>query len=94
MTLEYTGKINHTDELNQSNLTFNLATFNENLQSNNELLDQKAVLTHKWKENKVLLFTGRYIDETTPQTYHINPFRFSDIFDDKVSFTTNSVKIG
>lgn len=92
MTLEYTGKINHTDELNQSNLTFNAATFNENLQSNNELLDQKAVLTHKWKENKVLLLTGRYIDETTPQTYHINPFRFSDIFDDKVSFTNQLSK--
>jgi hypothetical protein len=50
------------------------------------------VLTHKWKENKVLLFTGRYIDETTPQTYHINPFRFSDIFDDKVSFTNQLSK--
>jgi hypothetical protein len=79
-TLEYTGKFNKTNEKNKSDLTFNGDFLNEQLQSNNQLFDQKIIFTNKIKENKVLLFSGRYINEKTPQTYTANQFLYQDLF--------------
>ena len=79
-TLEYTGKFNRTDEKNRSDLNFNGCNKNEKLQSNNQLFDQKLVLTSKLKKNKVVLISGRYINEKTPQSYAVNQFIYQDLF--------------
>ena len=79
-TLEYTVKFNKTNEKNRSNLLFNNDLLNERLNANNQLFDQKAVYTNKFKDNKVFLLSGRYINEKTPQNYAVNQFIFSDLF--------------
>lgn len=86
-TFEYTGKFNKTDIKNRSNLIFNDELLNERLQSNNQLFDQKIAFTNKLKENKVLLLTGRYINEKTPQNYAVNQFLFSDLFSENANNT-------
>lgn len=86
-TIEYTGKFNKTNLKNRSNLVFNEELLNERLQSNNQLFDQKIVFTNKFKENKVLLITGRHINEQTPQNYSVNQFLFSDLFSDNANNT-------
>jgi hypothetical protein len=87
-TLEYTGKFNQTNEKNRSDLLFNEDLLNERLTSNNELIDQKVVLTNKFQNNKVILFSGRYIDEKTPQTYSVNQFILDDLFDENANNTS------
>lgn len=79
-TLEYTGKFNATNEKNRSNLIFNGDFINEKLKSNNQLFDQKIVFTNKFKNNKVLLFSGRYIHEKNLQNYAVNKFIYQDLF--------------
>ncbi len=79
-TLEYTGKFNATNEKNRSDLIFNGDLLNEKLKSNNQLFDQKIVFTKKYKSNKILIFSGRYINEKTPQTYSVNQFLYQDLF--------------
>lgn len=86
-TLEYTGKFNKTNEKNRSNLLFNNDLLNEKLNSNNQLLDQKIVFTNKFKEDKVLVFSGRYINEKTPQNYSVNQFIFDDLFSQNANNT-------
>lgn len=87
-TLKYTGKFNQTNEKNRSDLLFNEDLLNERLTSNNELIDQKVVLTNKFKDNKVILFSGRYINEKTPQTYSVNQFILDDLFDENANNTS------
>ncbi len=79
-TFEYTGKFNKTNEKNRSNLLFNNDLLNERLNANNQLFDQKLVYTNKFKDSKVFLLSGRYINEKTPQYYSVNQFIFSDLF--------------
>ena len=86
-TLEYTGKFNKTNEKNRSNLLFNNDLLNERLNANNQLFDQKAVYTNKFKDNKVFLLSGRYINEKTPQNYAVNQFIFSDLFSEDANNT-------
>ena len=86
-TLEYTGKFNKTNEKNRSNLFFNNDLLNEKLNSNNQLLDQKLVFTNKFKEHKALLFSGRYINEKTPQNYTVNQFILDDLFNENANNT-------
>ncbi len=86
-TFEYTGKFNKTNIKNRNDLLFNDKLLNERLQSNNQLFDQKIAFTNKFKENKVLLLTGRYIDEKTPQNYSVNQFLFSDLFSENANNT-------
>lgn len=86
-TFEYTGKFNKTNTKNRSDLIFNDELLNERLQSNNQLFDQKIAFTNKFKENKVMLLTGRYIDEKTPQNYSVNQFLFSDLFSENANNT-------
>jgi hypothetical protein len=78
--LEYTGKFNQTNEKNRSDLLFNDDLLNERLNSNNQLIDQKIVFTNKFKDNKVFLISGRYINEQTPQTYSANQFILDELF--------------
>ena len=86
-TLEYTGKFNKTNEKNRSDLLFNNDLLNERLNANNQLFDQKFVYTSKFKDNKVFLFSSRYINEKTPQNYSVNQFIFSDLFTDNANNT-------
>lgn len=79
-TFEYSGKFNQTNEKNRSNLIFNNDLLKERLNANNQLFDQKLVFTNKFKVNKALLLSGRYINEKTPQNYSINKFIFDDLF--------------
>ena len=79
-TFEYTGKINKTNEKNKSDLVFNGDFIIENLKSDNQLIDQKLVWTNKFKSNKVLLISGRYINEKTPQNFTVNKFIYQDLF--------------
>ncbi len=78
--LEATTKYNNGDFNDNSNLVFNGNSTIENLQHQNTLFDQKISYTNKFKDKKVLLLTGRFIDEETPQTYQLNNFFFQDLF--------------
>ena len=86
-TLEYTAKFNHTKDNNSSDLLFNDDLLKEKLKANNQLLDHNLLFTNKFKENKVLLLTARYINEKTPQTYSVNQFIFDDIFTEPANNT-------
>ncbi len=87
-TLEYAGKFNKTNEKNRSDLLFNSDLLNERLTANNQLFDQKLVFTNKFKDNKVFLLSGRYINEKTPQNYTVNQFIFNDLFTEDANSTS------
>lgn len=78
--LEATTKYNTGDFNDTSNLLFNGNSTVENLQHQNTLFDQKINYTNKFKDKKVFLLTGRFIDEKTPQNYTINQFFYQDLF--------------
>ncbi len=78
--LETTTTYNNGDFKDSSNLVFNGNSTIENLQHQNSLFDQKISYTNKFKEKKVVLLTGRFIDEKTPQNYSINQFFYQDLF--------------
>ncbi len=86
-TLEYTGKFNKNSEKNRSSLFFNDDLLAERLDASNQLFDQKLVFTSKFKENKVFLLSGRYINEKTPQNYSVNQFIFDDLFSENAIST-------
>lgn len=88
--LEITSKYNKQDENNKSDLIFNEAQTNERLKNINELFDQKITFTNKFKPTKVLMFTGRYINEKSPQNYNSNQFFYQDLFPN--SNTVNNVE--
>ena len=78
--LEATTKYNNRDFNDNSNLIFNGNSTIENLQHQNTLFDQKISYTNRFKDKKVFLLTGRYIDEKTPQNYAVNQFFYQDLF--------------
>ena len=78
--LESTTKYNSGNYNANSNLIFNGKSTLENLESNNTLLDQKINYTNKFKDKKVLLLSGRFIKEETPQNYTLNRFLYQDLF--------------
>ena len=78
--LESTTKYNSGNTNGQSNLVFNGTSTIENLKSNNTLFDQKITYSNKFKDKKVFLLTGRFIDEKTPQNYSFNQFLYQDLF--------------
>ncbi|QMU64576.1 MAG: TonB-dependent receptor [Flavobacteriaceae bacterium] len=88
--LEVTTKYNNQDTENTSNLNFNSQQTVEILKDRNTLFDQKIIYTNKFKDNKVFLLTGRYINEKTPQNYTINQFFYQDLFPSFIN--TNNVQ--
>ena len=86
-TIEFTSKINNSNQNDRSDLLFNNDEINERLHTSNQLFDQKIVFTNRFKENKVFLLSTRYIDERTPQNYTINPNIFSGLFSQNTSET-------
>ncbi len=78
--LESVTKYNSGNYNANANLIFNGKSTIENLESNNTLLDQKINYTNKFKDKKVLLLSGRFIKEETPQNYTLNRFLYQDLF--------------
>ncbi|WP_202946861.1 hypothetical protein [Nitritalea halalkaliphila] len=78
--IEATTKYNIGDFNDGSNLVFNGNSTIESLQHQNTLFDQKISYTNKFKDKKVFLLTGRFINEKTPQNYAINQFFYQDLF--------------
>lgn len=78
--LEATTKYNNGNFDDVSNLIFNGNSTLENLKQKNTLFDQKVSYIHKFKDKKVFLITGRFIDEKTPQNYAVNQFFYQDLF--------------
>lgn len=78
--LEATTKYNNGNFNDNSNLLFNGNSTLENLQHQNTLFNQKIIYSNKFKDKKVFLLTGRFIDEKTPQNYAINQFFYQDLF--------------
>jgi hypothetical protein len=79
-SIVFTGKFNRTKEDDRNSLVFNDIFTNEKLKSNNTFFDQKIVYTNKLQKNKILLLTGRYINEKTPQLYSFDKYFFNDLF--------------
>ena len=79
-TLEFTSKVNKSNEHSISDLLFNRDFLNENLKSNNQLIDQKLVFTNKFQETKVFILSARYINEITSQNYSLNQYLYQDLF--------------
>lgn len=78
--LETVTKYNNGLFNDGSSLVFNEISTLENLQHQNTLFDQKINYTNKFKDKKVFLLTGHFIDEKTPQNYQINQFFYEDLF--------------
>lgn len=78
--LEITSKYNNQEENSNSDLIFNETQTNERLENKNELFDQKITFTNRFKPSKVLMLTGRYINDKSPQNYNINQFFYQDLF--------------
>lgn len=78
--LEISSKYNNQKDSDIGNLIFNGDETHEKLKTRNTLIDQKISFTNKFKPTKVLLFTGRYINEKSPQKYTFNKFLFQDLF--------------
>lgn len=78
--LEATTKFNKSNFSDATNLNFNGTATLESLQYNNTLFDQKIGYTNKYKNKKVLLLTGRFMDEVTPQNYSVNQFFYEGLF--------------
>ena len=78
--LESTTKYNDGTEKGLSDLVFNNVLARQELRSRNVLFDQKTTYTNRFKDKKVLLLTGRFIDEKAPQTYTNNQFLYPGLF--------------
>ncbi|WP_396597525.1 carboxypeptidase-like regulatory domain-containing protein [Dokdonia sp. R86516] len=78
--LESIVKYENANFNTRSDLIFNNSTSSEQLEKPLELIDQKTTYTNRFKNNKALLITGRFIKEKTPQTYQVNQFLFEELF--------------
>ncbi len=73
-------KYSNGDFDDDSELVFNNNTTIENLQHQSTLFDQKISYADKFKDKKVFLLTGRFIDEKVPQRYQNNRFFYQELF--------------
>jgi hypothetical protein len=78
--LEATTKYNSGNFDDVSNLVFNGNSTLQNLEHQNTLFDQHIKYTNKYKDKKVFLLSGRYINEETPQVFSLNQFFYQDLF--------------
>jgi hypothetical protein len=78
--LEYEGKYHKSQIETDSQLLFNTIENNENLDDENLLHDHMIKYSNRFKSNKVLLLTGRYINEKKPQQYTTDQFLFEELF--------------
>ncbi|WP_417369074.1 carboxypeptidase-like regulatory domain-containing protein [Gelidibacter japonicus] len=78
--LEAVTKYNYGNFDDGSNLIFNGNSTIENLKYKNSFFDQKISYTNKFNDHKVLILTGRFIHEKTPQNYNIDQFFYDTLF--------------
>ncbi len=78
--LEYEGKYNTSSIKTGSQLVFNDLENNEELDDTNGLHDHMIKYSDRFKDNKILLLTARYINEKKPQEYTTNQFLFEELF--------------
>ncbi|MBN2610093.1 MAG: carboxypeptidase-like regulatory domain-containing protein [Bacteroidales bacterium] len=78
--LESVTKYSSGEFYDESDLIFNSNSTIEDLRYQTTLIDQKINYTYKLKNKKVLLLTGRFINEKFPQKYSFNQFFFKDLF--------------
>ena len=91
--LEATAKYNKGKFNDNSQLLFNGTSTLENLHQQNTLFDQKISYNNKFKNKKVFLLTGRFIDEKTPQNYTVNKFFYQDLFPESTNANTINQQI-
>ncbi|WP_394773291.1 carboxypeptidase regulatory-like domain-containing protein [Flavobacterium sp.] len=91
-SFEFISKYSLENGNTNTNLIFNEEKSWEKLNEKTQLIDQKAVYTNRFRSNKVLIFTGRIINEKAPQNYYNNVFLFNDILPGGV--TANNVSQG
>lgn len=78
--LQATTKYSNGDFNDNSDLIFNGNSTIENLQHQSTLFDQKLSYINKFKDKKVFLLTGRFVDEKVPQNYQLNQFFYQNLF--------------
>ena len=78
--LKSVTKYNCGNEDIVSNLNYNDISSIETLYTNNTFFDQKINFSTKLNDRQALLFTGRYINEESPQNYLTNQFIYQDLF--------------
>lgn len=78
--LEYSGRFNLSNQKNNRDVIFNNNFLDEKLHGKGQLFDQKVVFSNKLSDSKVLLLTGRFINEEMNQSYTTEPFLYPEIF--------------
>ena len=89
--IEATSKYQNANFQSNSDLVFNGQSTIENLYNPVELFDQNISYTNKFKNNKVFLLTGRFINETAPQKYSVNQFLFDELFPNTIANNVNQI---
>lgn len=79
--IQVLSKYNNTQAHKRSDLLFNNTPTLQNLDDTNNRFDQKIAYSKKFKNNKALLITGRYIKEEAPQGFTVNQNNFFTLFD-------------
>lgn len=77
---EYISRVSDLKERNASSLFFNSEPLSEKLDNGNSRVDQKVIFSNKYRQNKVLIISGRFIDDKMPQNYSVNQFIFQGLF--------------
>lgn len=80
--LEATTKYSDNQSTGRSYLVFNEVETVENVNSKNQFFDQTITYTNKVSSQKAFLLAGRFIQEKTPQEYHIDRFFYQELFSD------------
>ncbi|WP_378186010.1 carboxypeptidase-like regulatory domain-containing protein [Aquimarina sp. W85] len=78
--LEYEGKYTISDENSNTNVIFNTVPNSENLSTTADFHDHNLKYSYRFKVNKVLLLTARYLNEKKPQSYTSDRFLFDELF--------------
>lgn len=78
--MNYFGTISVSKSEKIKDILFNNEPSRETLTDLKQHIDNKLVWTRKIKENKVLLFTARYMQDNTPQQYFLNKSIYQDLF--------------
>ncbi|GAB3017851.1 hypothetical protein [Spirosoma pulveris] len=90
-TFELTSKFSVQPDNIVSNYKFNKIENNEELNNKTNLFDSKLTAIHKTKSNFVLIFTGKYISEKSPQHYSSNNLLFKDFIQQDSTNMTNQL---